>query len=278
MSVITLTTDFGLADSYVGAMKGVILTIAPAARIVDISHMLPPQDILRAAQFVREFVPYFPASAIHVVVVDPGVGSDRRPIAVRTATATFVGPDNGLFSHVLAAGDPRAQAGEGSEPVSGQAAGATEVIWLNKAAYWLPQVSHTFHGRDIFAPVAAHLAAGVPFAALGTPITDAVVLQAVYPTRQPDGVVCGRIVYADHFGNLVSNLPAEWLAGRRWVFRLAGRQVAGPSQTYADVPSGQLLALIGSSGRLEIAVRNGSAAAQLGVQAGEPIEARPREE
>lgn len=278
MSVITLTTDFGLADSYVGAMKGVILTIAPAARIVDISHMLPPQDILRAAQFVQEFVPYFPAGAIHVVVVDPGVGSDRRPIAVRTATATFVGPDNGLFSQVLAAGDPRAQAGEGPEPASGQAAGATEVIWLNKAAYWLPQVSHTFHGRDVFAPVAAHLAAGVPFAALGTPITDAVVLPAVYPTRRSDGVVCGRIVYADHFGNLVSNLPAEWLAGRRWVFRLAGGQVAGLSQTYADVPSGQLLALIGSSGRLEIAVRNGSAAAQLGVQAGEPIEAWPREE
>lgn len=257
MSIITLTTDFGLADSYVGAMKGVILRIAPQAQLVDITHQAPPQDVRAAMAILQGVVPYFPATAVHLVVVDPGVGSRRRPIAIRTEQGVFVGPDNGVFTPVIAA------AGDSS----------IAVLHLDNPAFWLPTISHTFHGRDLFAPVAAHLAAGTPFEAVGAPIHDPVLLPLSAPRRQAGGRIRGQVVYVDHFGNLISDVPAEWLAGRSWQFYIAGRRVDGLSQTYAAVEPGQLLALIGSSGQLEVAVRNGSAAQQLGVSAGEPIEA-----
>jgi hypothetical protein len=260
LTVITLTTDFGLADSYVAAMKGVILRIAAHVTLVDISHFIPAQNVRRGSAVLRDAAPYFPAGTIHVAVVDPGVGSARRPIAVRTPQATFVGPDNGLFTFALA-GDSTSQ---------------PRVVHLDNPQVWLPAVSPTFHGRDIFAPVAAHLAAGMPFEWLGTPIDDPVLLSAALAQRLPDGAIRGHIETVDHFGNLVSDVPASWLAGGQWTVHIAGLAIPGLSATYAQVLPGAVLALIGSSGRLEIALRNGDVAAHLRVQPGEPIEARPR--
>jgi S-adenosylmethionine hydrolase len=260
LPIITLTTDFGTSDSYVAAMKGVILGVAPQARIVDISHEVKPQDVAGAAYLLQGVVPFYPPGTIHVVVVDPGVGGRRRPIAVRTSHAMFVGPDNGVFSHVWQ---------EADEPV--------ETCHLDQPRYWLPRVSATFHGRDLFAPVAAHLAAGVPFGELGTPIDDPVILPLPEAQQLADGRILGQVVHSDRFGNLISNVPGTWLAGSRWLIQVAGRQLFGPSLTYAEVASGQLVALIGSGGRLEVAVRDGSAAAHLAAQAGEPIELIPHE-
>lgn len=261
MTIITLTTDFGLTDSYVAAMKGVILSIAPQAVLVDISHLVPPQDVRRGSTVLREAAPYFPPGTIHVAVVDPGVGSVRRPIAVHTPPATYIGPDNGLFTHVLADDTP----------------GLPTVLHLNNPRFWLPAVSHTFHGRDIFAPTAAHLAAGTPFEHLGTPIDDPVLLPATMAQRLPGGVIRGHVDTIDHFGNLVSDVPSGWLSGRQWTVHIASHVIVGLSATYAQVPPGAVLALIGSSGRLEVSVRNGHAARYLGVQPGEPIEVRPHE-
>jgi hypothetical protein len=240
-------------------MKGVILRIAPQVHIVDITHQVPPQDVRRATAILDDIVPYYPSDAIHVVVVDPGVGSQRRPIVICGTQGVFVGPDNGVFSHTI---------------VHAKTVGVTLTTWhLDNPAYWLPTVSRTFHGRDIFAPVAAYLAIGVPCASLGTPIDNPMTLPVSPPQRLPSGRIRGQIIAIDHFGNLISDVPAAWLAGKRWHFQIASQWVDGLSETYADAAPGQMLALIGSSGKLEIAVRNGSAAQQLGVQPGEPIEA-----
>lgn len=257
MTIVTLTTDFGLADSYVAAMKGVILGIAPQARIVDITHQIAPQDVRAAAFVLAGALPYFPADAVHLVVVDPGVGSARRPIAVQSGPTRFVGPDNGVFTPALTAGQPL-------------------VVQLENQQYWRPAVSRTFHGRDIFAPVAAHLAAGAPLAALGAPVRDPVLLESAEPVRLANGVLRGQIVHADRFGNLISNIPAGWLAGQEWTVHIAGQSLVGVQPAYASVPEGQMLALVTSNDTLEVAVRGGSAAEMLAVAAGEPIEARPR--
>lgn len=263
MTIITLTTDFGLDDGYVGAMKGVMLSIAPGATLVDITHAVPPQDIRRGMSVLRGATPYFPAGTVHLAIVDPGVGSRRRPIALQVGTQRFVGPDNGLFSGVIA---------------DAQAAGLSVAVYhLDQPAFWRPEISRTFHGRDIFAPVAAHLANGVPLEHLGTPVDDPVLLPLWQPERRADGHILGHVDHVDHFGNLISNIPAAWLAGRRWTVAIAGRQVIGPQPTYAAVEPGELLALVSSSNHLEVAVRNGSAAALLGVQAGERIELWPRD-
>jgi hypothetical protein len=259
MTLITLTTDFGLADSYVAAMKGVILGIAPRASLVDITHQIDPQNVRQAAVVLQAAIAYFPPGTIHVAVVDPGVGSARRAIALRAEHSFFVGPDNGLFSVVLADAAP----------------GSVRVVHLDQPAYWRPAVSRTFHGRDIFAPVAAHLAAGAPFEALGTPIADPVVLDFSHPSRLADGSVLGEVSHVDRFGNLISTIPETWLAGRAWVARCAGQEIAGPSTSYASAQSGELLMLIGSSGTLEIAVREGSAAERLRAGVGEFIQVRP---
>lgn len=262
MPIITLTTDFGLQDAYVGAMKGVILSIAPEVTIVDITHCVPPQAVAQAAFILAVTVPYFPLGTVHVVVVDPGVGSQRRPIAVQTSQAIFVAPDNGVLTPIL-----QSSTSEGA-PVT--------VIHLTRREYWLPQVSYTFHGRDIFAPVAAYLARGVPITSLGEPIDDPVMLDLPRPRRLPDGSLQGQVVYVDQFGNLVTNIPAEWLdRTTQWQIEVAGHTVERLSATYSDVPSGHLLALIGSAGALELAMREGSAARALGIGIGEPVSVRP---
>jgi S-adenosyl-L-methionine hydrolase (adenosine-forming) len=252
MTIITLTTDFGAADGYVGIMKGVILGIAGGVQLVDLSHDIPPQDVREAIYLLDRAAPYFPEGAIHLAVVDPDVGSERRALVVRTGRACYVGPDNGLFTRPLA--EPGAQAWE-----------------LDRPEFWLPQVSRTFHGRDVFAPVAAHLADGVPPGEMGRPIADPVRLDLTAPARALDGAINGQVVHVDRFGNLITDVPSSWLGGEGWQGRIAGRNIAEISGTYAAARAGALLMLIGSGGTLEIAERNGNAARRLGVKAGEPV-------
>jgi S-adenosyl-L-methionine hydrolase (adenosine-forming) len=252
MTVISLTTDFGLADGFVGIMKGVILRIAPHVRFVDLTHEIVPQDVRQAAYVLARAAPYFPEATIHLAVVDPGVGSARRPLLVTTERAAYIGPDNGIFSAALA--EPTAQAWE-----------------LDQPHYWLAQVSQTFHGRDIFAPVAAYFANGVSPEQLGHPFADPMRRVWAAPRRHFCGNLSGEIISIDRFGNLISNLPAAWVATGRWRCRIGGRE-APLLSTYADVSNGALVGLIDSDGAVEIAVRNGNAAQQLGVGIGTSIE------
>ena len=259
--IITLTTDFGQADGYVGTMKGVILGIAPGTTIVDLSHEIAPQDIAAGAFVLARAYPYFPPATIHVAVIDPGVGSTRRPILLSTPRGLFVGPDNGLFSPVLAAED------------------AVETYHLDRPERWLPVVSTTFQGRDIFAPVAAHLAQGVPPAALGTPVPPAGLVRLLAPAPTvAGGEVRGQILYIDRFGNAITNIPAALLAGlgpaATLVVTAGGQEISGVQTTYAAGAPGALLALVGSAGLLEIAVRDGHAAHTLSCRVGDPVSCR----
>jgi S-adenosylmethionine hydrolase len=262
--IITLTTDFGLADPYVGILKGVIWGIFPLARIVDLTHQVRPQDILQGAFLLAGAVPYFPPATVHLAVVDPGVGTERAGIAMATPSALFVGPDNGLFTVVWEVLSPAEQA-------------ATRVVELTEPRYWRPQVSRTFHGRDVFAPVAAHLAAGVPLQALGRPRERIVLLEGTRPAVQTDGSLRGRIVQVDHFGNCVSNVTAVDLAalGGTIAIEVAGLRLEGLVGTYAEGRPGQPIALLGSDGRLEIAVPNASAADLLGLTVGDAVLVEP---
>ena len=277
--LVTLTTDFGTADGYVGTMKGVILSIAPDAQLVDISHEIAPQNVRQAAYVLYTAYPFFPPHTVHLVVVDPGVGSARRPIALRTPAGYFVGPDNGVFSYVMA-----------REPVEA-------LVELRDPRYRLPQVSHTFHGRDVFAPAAAHLAAGVPITALGPPVLDPVTFPPPCLEITPEGIT-GEVLHADRFGNVITSIGrlvwseddlsfepafrkaggggwARFKAGEAAIV-VAGREIAGVHHTYAEVAPGDVLALVGSEGHLEIAVREGSAARRLGLRSGDRVVLRLR--
>jgi S-adenosyl-L-methionine hydrolase (adenosine-forming) len=258
MSIITLTTDFGLKDGNVGVMKGVILGIAPQAQIVDLSHLIGPQNVREAALILARSAPYFPPATIHVVVVDPGVGTSRRPVAAQVGSQRFVLPDNGLLTILLE------RAEQAGKPV--------EIVHLDQPTYWLPDVSHVFHGRDIFAPAAAHLAAGVPLENLGSPVSDPVRLDLPRPERSSEGWR-GQVTHIDHFGNLATNLRREHLEGvQKLVVRLGGHQVEGLVQTFGERSPGESIALYGSTGDLIVSVVNGSAAMSLGVRVGDPVE------
>ena len=257
--IITLTTDFGTRDGFVGVMKGVILSINPHATIVDITHDISPQNIEQGAFLFANAVKYFPAHAIHVVVVDPGVGSARRPMAVQLGETIFVAPDNGVLSYVL-------RPAERSSVV--------RAVHLTNPAYWLPRVSATFHGRDIFAPVAAHLSLGVPRDALGEPIDDWVKLSACANAARLGEEIVGRVVHIDRFGNAITNIGEEMLAGMdraRVVVRIGAHSLRGIKPTYVAVASGEALALISSSRQIEIAVRDGNAAQTLGIRIGDEV-------
>lgn len=259
--VITLTTDFGQADGYVGTMKGVILGICPEAALVDISHDIRPQAIQEAAYVLHTATPYFPPGTIHLVVVDPGVGSPRRPLVVQTVWAVYVAPDNGVLSLALAQ-DPPCLA-----------------VHLTETRYRLPQISATFHGRDLFAPAAAHLACGIAPRDMGEPVplSDLVTLPSLRPTLQPDGSWRGEVLHVDRFGNLITNIqypiPNSRRPGARGQIGVlaGGKWIVGLRQTFSDVAVGELVAYVGSSGYLEIAVRQGSAAARLGMGVGDPV-------
>jgi S-adenosylmethionine hydrolase len=256
--IITLCTDFGLRDGYVAAMKGVILSISPESTLVDISHEIAPQNVHQGAYVLASACPFFPQGAIHLVVIDPGVGSDRRAVAVRTAEHTFVAPDNGVLSLAL----------KGKEIL--------QAVSLTAQAYWrTPQASSTFHGRDIFASVAAHLARGVALEALGDPVEALRSLPSPELRGDPQGGLIGHVVHVDHFGNLITNIPATRLLGRRdWQIETGTERIQGLQDTYARVAPGQVLALIGSHDCLEIAVRAGSAAERLGLDIGAEIHIR----
>jgi S-adenosylmethionine hydrolase len=255
MPIITLLTDFGAADAYVGIMKGVMLGIAPAARLVDLTHTVPPQAVRVGALLLRSAVEYFPAATIHLAVVDPGVGSTRTPLLVVTERALFVGPDNGLLA-------PAATM-----------LGIRAVRRLANAQYFRAPVSDTFHGRDIFSPVAAHLAAGTPPDAFGDELADLQRLDLPEP-RLEAGAVHGEVIYVDRFGNLITNIAASALNRFRphsLSVRVAGMTLSPIGASYAAVAPGAPVAVIGSWSTLEVAVRDGNAAEQLRAGIATPV-------
>jgi len=259
-AIITLTSDFGLTDAYTAAMKGVILRINPDVYLIDISHTINAQDISSAAFILSTVYRYFPNNTIHLVVVDPGVGTERRAIALKTPDAYFVAPDNGVLSYIL----------QDYECEKGRLSAGLEAVQLTNKKHWLIPVSNTFHGRDIFAPVAAHLSLGVPFAEFGDNIDIISVLPAQKP-RIGSGIVTGNIIYIDHFGNLITNIGKDLITGRStdMTVKIGNREIKGLSRNYSG--GQELLALIGSSGRLEIALREGSASQYLGAHIGDEV-------
>ncbi len=258
MTVITLTTDFGSGDHEAGVLKGVIWNIAPKAQIVDLSHEIPRHYVLGAARLLWRVVPYFPDGTIHVGVVDPGVGTSRRGIAARVGRQYFVGPDNGLGALVFA------WAEENHQP--------TSFVHLDRPEFWNKEVASVFHGRDIFAPVAAHLAAGTPFNRLGTPINDPVRIEIPPPRRTKAGWI-GQVIHIDHFGNLATNLNGNHLNNiKEVVITIKGSKIAGVVSTFGERPAGSLIALLDSSGSMAISVVNGSAESVLHAQIGDELE------
>lgn len=256
--VITLTTDFGTKDGFVGTMKGVIWSICPGAQVADISHEVAPQNILEGALVLWRAYSFFPAGTIHVAVVDPGVGTRRRPLAARLGEHFFVGPDNGLFTPIYE------KAGKNGWPM--------EFVRLANGKYFLPNISRTFHGRDIFAPAAAHLARGVPLADLGPALRDPARIPLPEPERTPVGWRA-HICVIDRFGNCATDLPAGAVSGSaRTIFRVGGQETRGLVQSYGHAQPGALVALVDSEGFVELAVVNGSAAEALGAKAGDMVE------
>lgn len=253
--VITLTTDFGLQDYYVGALKGVMLNIAPTVRLVDISHDIPPQDIMAGAWVMQNAAPLYPENTVHLVVVDPGVGTDRKAIALKIEDHYFVGPDNGIFS-LLAKNN------------------AFRAVHLTNEDYWQSAPSNTFHGRDIFAPVAAHLSAGVDLTELGDPIDKLETYRWASPIADKDGLQ-GWILHIDKFGNLITNLSAstiEEVVGEKDVKIYVGNTILTEIvTTFGNVIEGEPAAYIGSSGMLEIAINKGDAREMLGIKKGAQI-------
>jgi hypothetical protein len=260
MPLVSLLTDFGLADTYVGQMKAAILRVAPTATLVDLTHAVPAQDIREGAFLLWTAMEVFPAGSLHLAIVDPGVGSGRRAVAVRSRRGDIlVGPDNGLLLPAL-------------EHLGGMAA-AVELV---DPAYWGPARSRTFHGRDVFAPVVGHLASGVPLERVGRPVAR---LEAPFRFPAPgeeDGLPVGEVLHVDAYGNLITNLPSAVLPARFRV-RIGLTVVEGaPHCNYQEVAPGELLALVGSSDLLEISARDGNAASTLGVDRGERVRIEPR--
>ncbi len=244
MNIITLLTDFGLKDPYVGIMKGVILGLNPKAALVDLTHQVGPGDVARAAHILRESFSFFPSGTTHVAVVDPGVGANRKPILVKSRNHFFVGPDNGLFWPIIKT-DPKVL-----------------LIHLTHKEFFLPHISRTFHGRDIFAPVAGHLSLGIDASQMGEIMKDPVTLPDTAPVQRGDTLL-GRVVGIDHFGNVITNIRREdltrFVKNNQTVIRVSEETIEGIKKTYADGEKGKLLALFGSTDHLEIAVNSGRA-------------------
>lgn len=258
--IITLTTDFGYADAYVGAMKGVILGICPNAALVDISHEIHPQAVRQAAYVLSAAAPYFPPGTVHLVVVDPGVGTSRHPVAVATQRpAYYVAPDNGVLSLAIAS-DPAHQA-----------------VQLTEPRFRRPEVSATFHGRDLFAPVAAHLARGLALHELGEPFpaSDLMALPLSQYILPDTGIWQAEVLHIDHFGNLITSFVPPGSTDRLAV-TAGGKRIPRVARTFADVAPGELLAYVGSSGYLEIAVREGNAHSTTGLRVGDPVQIEKR--
>lgn len=253
--IITLLTDFGNADGYVAAMKGVILGIMPHARLIDITHEVPPQEVAAGAFILSAHYRYFPSGTVHVAVIDPGVGTSRHAIACFHDGHYFVGPDNGLFDFCARAAPPPA-------------------VRLSRREFWRTALSNTFHGRDIFAPVAAHLAKGVALEELG----DSFTLKPQRPAHAckfEQDILQGEIVFSDRFGNLISNITKEDLsrfaAGARIAIKLGSQTIQGLQASYGKVSAGEFVALINSFDLLEVGVNLGNAKVQLQATLGTPV-------
>jgi S-adenosylmethionine hydrolase len=254
--IITLTTDFGVSSPYVAAMKGVILSLNPLAKIVDVTHAVPPQDVRSGAIVLADMTPWFPPETIHVAVVDPGVGTSRGIVYLRLGTQHYVAPDNGLLSRLALAEIP------------------STIISIADPQFWLPQVSATFHGRDIMAPVAARLSLGLDPARLGPPQADIERLDWT-EARVAANKIEGTVQSIDSFGNLITDIPEDALVnvprGEEVTILCDDHETQGIFKTYGDQPEMTLIALVGSSGRLELAIVGDSAALMLGVRAGTPV-------
>ena len=275
--LVTLLSDFGLSDSYVGIMKGAIAQVKAALTVIDLTHQIPPQNVALARFALMTAYPYFPSGTVHIAVVDPGVGGTRRAIAIAVGedeahpTGFLVGPDNGLFSGVLAA-----------HPV-------IAVVELTEPQYWrTPKPSATFHGRDLFAPVGAHLASGVPLNQLGISIEPETLVLLDVPScsqiearspslAQVDGAIdvgatklMGCVQAIDHFGNVITTIPEAQVRGRKWSLLVSDVNLLG-KETYSDSQPGDLLALVGSHGWVEIAINGGNAQAKLKLELGMPV-------
>jgi S-adenosylmethionine hydrolase len=254
--IVTLTTDFGTRDHFVGVMKGVILGICPASRIVDISHEVPPFEVAEGGFLISQAYRYFPAKTVHVVVVDPGVGSARRPILIEATGQYFIGPDNGVLAMVYSDTLHKARV-------------------ITNEKYFLHPVSNTFHGRDIFAPAAAHLAKGARPSSFGKIIEDHLKPAFTEPQRTSKRVWCGTVLHIDRFGNLITNFQIEKFEGMRlrpFQFAIGTRQLTYLGATYSGAAAGEPFVLVGSSGFLEVSVNQDSAAKLLGCSVGAPCE------
>ncbi len=254
--IVTLLTDFGLRDSYVGALKGAMLSIAPHLKIIDIAHTVAQQDVMEAAYILKGYYREFPKGTIHLAVVDPGVGGPRRPILVETRDHYFIGPDNGVFSYVY-----------GEQNVA-------QVVHLTATQYFAAQISDTFHGRDIFGPVAAHLANEVESRWFGKPVEDFVRLPLPQLKSGPN-TLAGEVVYVDRFGNLITNIELvpfyNLVKGKRYRIIAGEALIETINRSYAEGQPGQIMALFGCQQTLEISVNRGSAANKLGRGRGLPV-------
>ncbi len=256
---ITLLTDFGTKDPYTASLKGAILTINPKVDIIDITHDIPPQDIFEAAFILKCTYKFFPRDTIHIAVVDPGVGGSRRPILVKTRDYMFVGPDNGIFSFILEEEEEK------------------YIYHLNNRKYHLPVISDTFHGRDIFAPVAAHLSLGVNPEKVGELIETAFVLDIPKPEIKK-GKICGTIIHVDRFGNLITNISSHlfnnFVGNNPFEIELAQRTIKKINRAYSESNPGELLAIFGSAGFLEISINLGNCSRELSLGKGDRISVR----
>ncbi|NIN72940.1 MAG: hypothetical protein GTO46_13640 [Gemmatimonadetes bacterium] len=254
MSVVTLLSDFGTADGFAAAMKGVILGIAPDARLVDATHDIAPGDVEAAAWALSQYWALYAPGTVHLAIVDPGVGSARRAIAVAADDRYVVAPDNGLVTRVM------------------QAAASWRCVEVTEPTVIRPQPSSTFHGRDVFAPAAAHLASGLALERLGPPVEELCLLSIDPPLRGEDEIE-GRVVHVDRFGNLITDIPGEWVDSS-WLFEVNGRELGNLRRTYSDVGVGEAAVVIGSAGTVEVSAREDSAAEKYGAARGDPVRAR----
>jgi len=260
MRIVSLTTDFGIGDFEIGSMCGVILNLAPDTKIADLTHAIPPQNVLDAAVILSRHFYYFPPDSIHVVVVDPGVGTDRRPLAALIKDQIYVGPDNGIITLVY------------QEAIRNN--WQSRFIHTNNEKYWLKDVSHIFHGRDVFAAVAGHLSAGIEIFDLGDEIFDPILLDLPEPVID-ENTIKGIVLRADHFGNLETNIDQSILPGKgKLIVTIEGHEIIDLVNTFGDSETGDLVSMIDSSGQLSICVVNGSAKEKLGIDSGTAVEVR----
>ena len=270
-SIVTLTTDFGLSDGYVGVMKGVLLSISPRAQIVDITHAIEPGNVRQAAFVLETSYKYFPKDTVHVVVVDPGVGTERNALCLKGLGQYFVGPDNGVFSYILADAmeESEAWADEEGESLNPQPVPqGLEAVRLTNEQLWLRELSNTFHGRDIFAPVAARLPE-TALTELGEPVDSILAYPRPMARIDGQGRIAGEVLHVDRFGNLITSIRGEQLEGKPVKGMIDGHSFSGLVGSYGN--GDNLFALIGSSGYVEVAVRDESAAARTGARVGSEV-------